>query len=352
MRFLSAILLCLALANPANAWWGHGRHCSYGYGYGLGGYYSGIGLTVGYGGLPYYGGYGGYGPGCYGPGGYGSGYYGSLYGAPLGLGYYGYPAYGINYNPAAGYLSYRLPPFHEPAELQFGPQAVKQFLGLPRDFALGALRQPVLRAAEDAADPKAKAAERGVHISNAEARAKAARYQDQGDQLFRAQNYHAALQRYKLAASAAPDLAEPYWRQGHALIATNNFELAAAAFKRAIALSENLERGGFQLDQIYNGAQMSKARHLESLSGWALAHEAAADPYFLLGVFLAYDGDRDRAEKFFQRAADLAGISGGHIAAFLAPAQVPPAPGLPVPAAAPLGPIAPRALPIIAGTEI
>ena len=42
----------------------------------------------------------------------------------------------------------------------------------------------------------------------------------------------------------------------------------------------------------------------------------AALKYFLLGVFLTYDGQHERAEKFFERAADLAGISGGHIAAF------------------------------------
>ena len=348
MRFVAAILLCVTLANPAHAWWGHGRHCGYGWcGYG----YSGFGLSTGYGGLPYYGGYGpGYcGSGYYGSGYYGSGYYGSGYGAPLGLGYFGYPAYGINYNPAAGYLSYRLPAFHEPAELQFGPQAVKQFLGLPRNFALGALGQPLLPAGNIAADSGAKSKERGAHVSNAEARGKAARHQNQGDELFRDQNFHGALQRYKLAASAAPDLAEPYWRQGHALIATSNFELAAAAFKRAIALSDDLARGGFQLDQIYNGAQMSKARHLESLSAWALAHEVDADPYFLLGVFLSYDGGRERSEKFFQRAADLAGNDGGHIAAFLAPAPTPPAPA-PVPA--PPAALAPRALPVASGTEI
>ena len=40
---------------------------------------------------------------------------------------------------------------------------------------------------------------------------------------------------YKLAASTAPDLAEAFWRQGHALVATHNYELAATAFKRAIA---------------------------------------------------------------------------------------------------------------------
>ena len=64
----------------------------------------------------------------------------------------------------------------------------------------------------------------------------------EGDELFRAQNFHSALQKYKLAASTAPDLAEAFWRKGHALVATHNYDLATTAFKRAIALTEDLGR--------------------------------------------------------------------------------------------------------------
>ena len=43
-----------------------------------------------------------------------------------------------------------------------------------------------------------------------------------------------------------------------------------------------------------------------------------------MGVTLAYDGQTDRAAKFFDRAADLAGVAGGHIAVFEPmPAAVP-----------------------------
>ena len=66
---------------------------------------------------------------------------------------------------------------------------------------------------------------------------------------------------------------------------------------------------------------MTKAQHLESLAEWATTRSNSADPYFLLGLFLNYDGQTARADKFFQKASDLAGISGGHIAVFLAPAE-------------------------------
>ena len=75
-----------------------------------------------------------------------------------------------------------------------------------------------------------------------------------------------------------------------------------------------------------------------------------SDPYFLLGVFLTYDGQPERAEKFFQRASDLAGIGGGHIAAFLAPVEeARPVPAQPV-ASAPVP--AAMVVPVSMGTEI
>src|SRR5262249_11186304 len=149
---------------------------------------------------------------------------------------------------------------------------------------------------------------------------------NEGDELFRVQNFHSALQKYKLAGSTAPDLPEAFWRQGHALVATHNYDLATTAFKRAIALTEDLGRGGFRLNDLYASAMIAKNQHLESLAEWAMNRRNSPDPYFLLGLFLEYDGQPARAEKFFQKASDLAGISGGHIAVFLAPAEPAPTP--------------------------
>src|SRR4029079_2237563 len=125
------------------------------------------------------------------------------------------------------------------------------------------------------------------------------------------QNFHSALQRYKLAASTAPDMPEAFLRQGHALVANHNYELAATAFKRAIALTDDLGRGGFRLSDIYGGANMTQQQHLESLAEWATTKRGSSDPYFLIGLFLEYDGQIARAEKFFQKANELAGIGGG-----------------------------------------
>src|SRR4029077_12836539 len=139
-------------------------------------------------------------------------------------------------------------------------------------------------------------------FSNTDSRRKAEKLIAEADELFKAQNFHSALQRYKLAASTAPDMPEAFWRQGHSLVATHNYELAATAFKRAIALTEDLGRGGFRLSDIYGGAKMTKQQHLESLAEWATTKRNSPDPYFLIALFLEYDGQSVRAEKFFQKA--------------------------------------------------
>ncbi|MCI0357831.1 MAG: hypothetical protein L0211_05005, partial [Planctomycetaceae bacterium] len=126
---------------------------------------------------------------------------------------------------------------------------------------------------------------------------------------------------------------------GHAMIATANFELAGGAFKRALALDPAIDRDGFTLDKLYGPATIAKTTHLEDLAAWALDHSDTSEPYFLMGVTLRYDGQADRADKFFARAAEVAGTAASHIAAF-APAAAnlvehavpqPPAPQPPPP---------------------
>jgi len=208
---------------------------------------------------------------------------------------------------------------------------VRNLLAMSREELLAALKAPSEPAPRAGAGPIVTtivgdkvAAKPAVRWSNAESRRKAEQYLAAGDLLFREQQFHSALQRYKLAAQMAPDMAEAYWRQGHALIATANFDLAGGAFKRAVALDADVSRGGFKLDELYGAAAMAKAAHLESLAGWALTRTMSSDSYFLMGVQLQYDGQEDRAARFFDRAADLAGVGGSHVAAF-APAAADPA---------------------------
>ncbi|MCO6459578.1 MAG: hypothetical protein J5I93_30050, partial [Pirellulaceae bacterium] len=156
-----------------------------------------------------------------------------------------------------------------------------------------------------------------VRQSNAAARQRAGRFLEFGDNRFSQQRYHESLQRYKSAAAAAPDLAEPHFRQAQALIATSRFDLAAAAFRRGLALDDDVRRGGFQLDHLYGDAQLAKHAHLEALAQAALNRPWESEPLFLLGVFLYYDGQAERSRVFFERAAGLSGPHDVRLAPFL-----------------------------------
>jgi tetratricopeptide (TPR) repeat protein len=333
---------------PAEAGWGWHRGCGWGGGWSVG--YRGCGWGGGWanrGCGPWYGGcgvsFGCYRPivTCYSPNwGCGTNFCGNAYYAPLPIGYYGY--YGSTYNPNSNFVAMSVSGrvVNRPATT---PAAVRNLLDLSREDLLTMLRTPS-GAPAAAAGPAIAAAKPAVRIANPEQRRKAEESLAVGDVLFREQKFHSALQRYKLASQLAPNMAETYWRQGHALIATANYELAGGAFRRALALDPETGRGAFTLDELYGGAAMAKASHLESLAGWALARGDASEPYFLMGVQLYYNGQQERANRFFTRASELAGPAGGYIALFApaTPRPVPPAdadgvpPLAPEPAAAPI----------------
>lgn len=227
-------------------------------------------------------------------------------------GYYGYTGT-TYYNPSSNYVNYQLPAVSYPAELSYGPQAVKQFMGVDRNFALG----PLLNQPDRDALVRPVVTDIKIRATNAETLKKARGYLAIGDDLFRRQKFHSALQQYKTATRFAPELAEGYFRQGHALVATSRFDLATEAFKRGLKTDANVAKSDFLLSEIYGDAKMAKTAHLENLATAALDRDSDADLMFLLGVFLHFDGQADRGVKFFQRANDLAGANNAHLAHFL-----------------------------------
>ncbi len=227
--------------------------------------------------------------------------------------YYGYiEPYGTYYDPQSGYIEHYLPPIYYPGELMYGPQAVRRFFGLDR------IAPPVVVTPRPGADvaPKIDAPPR-PRESNLAARQRAAHFLSAGDQLFREQKHHEALQRYKSAAQAAPDVADVYFRQGFALIATNRFTLAAEAFRRGLALEPDWPSSDFRLKDLYNGAELARKAHQDALASAALADPNNADLMFVLGVFLHFDDQQERAKKFIVRAKEL-GADATHLDGFLA----------------------------------
>ena len=230
--------------------------------------------------------------------------------------------------PAASYVR---------SDLNYGPGAVKEFMGVGRGFALGssvrATDRIVAASPEPAAGavietpaagrgllgPKIHDVERGVRVSTAGAKDRAAKYIGYGDAQFADQEYHSAAQRYKSAVASAPDLADAHFRQGQAYLASNRFSLAAESFRRGLRIDPLWVNSSFRLDDIYKTNRLAKNSHLDGLAQAALADRENPDYLFLLGVFLHFDGQQDRAQKFFHRAMQVTTGDRSHLLPFVIP---------------------------------
>lgn len=139
----------------------------------------------------------------------------------------------------------------------------------------------------------------------------------QGDELFAQQKYAVALSRYKIAGQASPGLAEVWLRQGFAQAALGKYDLAAKALRRAAVLNPQLPKLAFRLEQLYRDNGLAKGAHLDALAHRAIDQPHDGEVFFVLGVFLHFDGQRERAQKFFKRADELILGDRRHVAAFV-----------------------------------
>jgi hypothetical protein len=154
-------------------------------------------------------------------------------------------------------------------------------------------------------------------VSNAEARARAATFIDHGDEHFRKQKFNEAYARYRDAAKEAPDLADPYLRQAFALAAIGQYENAAKALRRGLALQPDWPQSGFQLKTLYAQNKIAKIAHRESLAKTVAEHPQSSDLMFLLAVVLYCDDTPQRSQAFFLRAKALELGDPAYINAFL-----------------------------------
>src|SRR5262249_22044959 len=133
-------------------------------------------------------------------------------------------------------------------------------------------QQPAQPAAQNAGfgmlapDPPPARAVAKPRATNADARARSQRFIVLGDGYFAKQAYSDASQRYKLAAQAAPDMADGFLRQGLAHIALGHYETAARNLKRGLLLKPDWAATDFQLSTLYADNALAKAAHLEALA--------------------------------------------------------------------------------------
>jgi tetratricopeptide (TPR) repeat protein len=242
------------------------------------------------------------------------------YGAPYGFGSpYVYDVWPYYLDTGAGPLGpYVAPPLYVPAEqLGFGPQAVRRFMGLD-PVAPPIVNQNIIiapragdpghranRALADQGNARVPAANPRLRESNAESRDRARQFIEFGDTQFRARNLAGAYDRYKKAAEAAPDLAEAWFRQGHALADLGRYDQASAAFRRGLGLRPEWPASGFQLADLYTDNRAAHAAMLEALKRSLDAQPDDVNVQYAAAVQFFFDGRAEQARTALKRAREL-----------------------------------------------
>jgi hypothetical protein len=149
--------------------------------------------------------------------------------------------------------------------------------------------------------------------TNTESKARAGKLIQHGDSLFVKQKYNSALERYREAATTAPDLAEAYFREVFALVGTNQYDSAKKALERGLRVRPNWPDANFELTTLYGPKNhLARISHREALASAIEQNPQSADLLLLMGVLLYSDGERDRSQLFFDRAIEL-GANADHL---------------------------------------
>ncbi len=292
--------------SPVIADHGHHHHHDHHGGYGHGGYGN-------YGGA-YWDGYGfpnnGYSGFNYGAPGYGFNYYsgaanwGPLINPPIyAFGPYsslpGYGPVGYGIGPTFGYGTAYTPGYYvDPINNQYLQQQYNN------DWTILSARMADL-ATRNVADPSAVGT--AVPIpSTPENTIKSLRFQAQGDEAFRKQDFQEAYDRYKQATLTAKDNGARGMRMGYTLVAIGQYSRAVEYFKRGLFIDPALAITGPPPAELYGDNNLAWASHLSKVTEWVRQDIRDYERVFLLGTLLFFDGDT-RAREMLEKAYQLSG---------------------------------------------
>lgn len=139
----------------------------------------------------------------------------------------------------------------------------------------------------------------------------------EGDREFANQEYRKAASKYRAAIAKAPDYPPGHLRAGHAYIASGDYELAVTYLAMGFELARTIQRPGFSLTDLYQGNDVAKDQHQESLADAILRQPGDGGLLFLSGINQHYDGRPLQARDYFRRAAELPGRHQPYAAMFL-----------------------------------
>lgn len=156
--------------------------------------------------------------------------------------------------------------------------------------------------------------------STPQGRERADRFISMGDRAFADQKLARANALYRDAIAKAPDYAAGHFRLAHAYVATRQYTLAQKSLMVALELSGSVKRGGFSLEDMYQGDQFIRDKHLETLLDASKREPNDGGLRFLLGFFLHYDNKPLQGREHFVAANKIAGVH-QHYTRYFLPAK-------------------------------
>ena len=117
--------------------------------------------------------------------------------------------------------------------------------------------------------------------------------------------YRDAADRYEELVERNPGRVEYWLRLGFSALDAQDWQRSLAAFRAAARLKGDLAVDDFDLAVWYGDSNL-KLRQLDQVAKAALRQPDNPDMWLLVGTFLWFDGQTDRASRFLAKAQDLA----------------------------------------------
>lgn len=157
--------------------------------------------------------------------------------------------------------------------------------------------------------PERPPAPPAVRTTNSRQHQLAQRFIQFGDRLFREGRFRSAYFQYREAEKAAPDVADTYFRQAFALIATRQYSMAFDALKKGLSVDEKWPTRGFRLALLYGDRDLDVKDHRAELAQAIEENPTNPELLFLLAVHLYCDDRVPEAKEFFRQARTSSSVA-------------------------------------------